>query len=336
MDPLTQATLGAALAQSAARPERVRAFSAAGAIGGLAPDLDIFIRSATDPLLYLEYHRQFTHSLVFIPVGAALCALLVHPFVRARLEWRETWLACLLGYATHGLLDACTSYGTQLFWPFSDFRVGWNWISVVDPLFSVPLFGLLFIGFIRRRPGLARLGLCWAVVYLAIGALQQARVETTAMEVTLARGHEPVRLTAKPGFGNLLVWKVVYEHDGRYYVDAVRAGLPETVCPGEHIEKLRLPEQLSWLEQGSQQWLDVERFRWYADDWLALDRQDPNYVVDVRYAALPNRIDALWGLKLDPAAHLERHAVYHVVRSRRSESLDGLLDLLLGRGCEPP
>ena len=48
-----------------------------------------------------------------------------------------------MGYATHGLLDSCTSYGTQLFWPFSDVRVAWDTMSIVDPLFTVPYWSLL-------------------------------------------------------------------------------------------------------------------------------------------------------------------------------------------------
>ena len=139
MDPLTQATLGSAVAETVADRRRFPAVALAGAVAGLAPDLDVLIRSSTDPLLYLEYHRQFTHALIFIPFGAGICTLLLHPLLRKRLSLRETGLACLLGYASHGLLDACTSYGTQLFWPFSDMRVAWNWISVVDPIFSLPL-----------------------------------------------------------------------------------------------------------------------------------------------------------------------------------------------------
>src|SRR5690606_29471703 len=45
-----------------------------GALGGMAPDLDVIIRSASDPLLALEYHRHFTHSLAFIPIGGLLVA----------------------------------------------------------------------------------------------------------------------------------------------------------------------------------------------------------------------------------------------------------------------
>lgn len=72
MDPLSQAVIGAGLAMCFVRRERLRTACVAGALGGMAPDLDILIRSAEDPLLALEYHRHFTHSLVMIPIiGAA-------------------------------------------------------------------------------------------------------------------------------------------------------------------------------------------------------------------------------------------------------------------------
>ena len=92
MDPLTQGTLGSALAQSAADPRQIRGFALAGAGGGIVPDLDILIRSDTDPILYLEFHRQFSHSLVFIPIGAALCALLLHPVLKRWLSLKEIHL----------------------------------------------------------------------------------------------------------------------------------------------------------------------------------------------------------------------------------------------------
>ena len=307
MDPLTQGTLGATLAQSASRPEKIGAYAAAGAVAGLAPDLDILIRSATDPIVYLEFHRQFSHSLVFIPIGAGLCALILAPLLKRWLTGRELYLATLLGYASHGLLDACTSYGTQLFWPFSDARVSWNLISVVDPLFSVPLFALMAAAVWRSKRAFAVAGLAWVLAYLAIAGLQQQRALETATEAAAARGHHPTGLTLKPGFANLLVWKAIYQADGYIHVDGIRVAGRGELCAGERIPVLSLERDLPWLDPGSQQAKDLERFRWYSDGWLALDPEDPNYVVDVRYASLPNRIDALWGLKLDPAAAETTH-----------------------------
>lgn len=333
MDPVTQGTLGATLAQTAAEPAKIRAYAIAGAVAGLAPDLDILIRSAEDPIVYLEFHRQFSHSLLFIPIGAGLCALLLAPLLKRWLSLKEVYLAALLGYATHGLLDACTSYGTQLFWPLSDTRVAWNFISVLDPLFTLPLVILMGLATWRRQRLFAFAGLAWALLYLSIAAVQHQRALDTALMVAESRNQQPQRLTVKPGFANLLVWKAIYEAEGRIHVDGIRVAASSAHCPGTSIPVLNEARDLPWLDPDSQQARDLERFLWYSDDWLALDPDDPTYVVDVRYASLPNRIEALWGLKLDPDAGPAAHSSWHVVQSRRSEDLDQLLDLLAGKGC---
>ena len=139
MDPVTQGAFGAIFAQTISNKKKILVGSIVGCLAGLAPDLDIFIRSASDPLLKLEYHRQFTHSIIFIPIGALIVTLFSKMLFRKYLSWFETYLFSFFGYATHGLLDACTSYGTQLLWPFSDERISWNYISVVDPFLSIPL-----------------------------------------------------------------------------------------------------------------------------------------------------------------------------------------------------
>ena len=83
MDPITQGALGAALPQSFAPAKKVRSAALVGALSGMAPDLDALIRSSTDPLLFLDYHRQFTHALLFVPVGALVCCLAFYPFMRS-------------------------------------------------------------------------------------------------------------------------------------------------------------------------------------------------------------------------------------------------------------
>ena len=109
MDPLTQGVLGAALPQATSAPRYAASAGLLGLLAGMAADLDVLIQSSTDPLLFLEYHRQFTHSLVFIPVGGMICAVLLHGLIgrRRSLSFRQTWVFCTLGYATHALLDAC-------------------------------------------------------------------------------------------------------------------------------------------------------------------------------------------------------------------------------------
>ena len=66
MDPLSQGVVGMSASQVVASRQEIGAASLLGFLYGMAADLDIFIRSAEDPLLFLEFHRQFTHSITFM------------------------------------------------------------------------------------------------------------------------------------------------------------------------------------------------------------------------------------------------------------------------------
>ncbi len=330
MDPLSQAVLGAAAPQSVFRTQNLIRVGVIGGLAGMAPDLDVLIRSSDDPLLFLEYHRQFTHSLIFVPVGAALCALAFWPFVRRHMSLLQVWLIALTGYGTHGLLDACTTYGTLLFWPFSNARSAWNNVSVIDPLYTLPLLAAVIIAAKKQSMFAARLGMAWGLLYLSLGVMQQQRTEDAGEALAQSRGHDNVSVSAKPGFGNLLLWKVIYEYDGHFWVDAVRAGADVTVIPGDNVARLNVARDLPWLDPQSQQARDLERFRWFSSDHLALDTTDPLLVVDMRYSMLPNEVKGLWGIRLHPEAAPTDHVGYVAQRSASSERFDRLIAMLRG------
>ena len=330
MDPLSQATLGAAAAQSLIKKSDLARIALIGALAGMAPDLDVLIQSSTDPLLQLEYHRQFTHSLIFIPVGALLCAIAFWPFMRRHMSFRAIWLTALAGYATHALLDACTTYGTLLLWPFSDARIAWNTISVIDPVFTLPLLGFVIAAGVKKSQFIGRLGMAWVAFYLSIGVIQEERAIAAGEALAADRGHAPAVVSAKPSFGNLLLWKTVYEYDDHFWVDAVRAGGDVTIIEGDHVARLNLQSSFPWLDTDSQQARDLERFRWFSNDYLAIDSDDPFFIVVMRYSHLPNEIKGLWGIRLDPDASADEHVTWVARRSADSERFEQLWAMLKG------
>jgi len=329
MDPLSQAVLGASLSQSADH-KKTQLFSALiiGALAGMAPDLDILIRNDSDPLLFLEYHRQFTHSLFFVPIGALICALLFYPFAKSNLSFKQIYLFSFLGIATHGLLDACTSYGTQLFWPFSNFRVAWGVVSIIDPFFTVPMIVLTGLAVYRKQVLYARLGFIYAVLFLSFGLVQKYRVKQMLHEVLQERGHQMERVIVKPSFANRHVWKTLYEYDGKYYVDAVKLLWDVEFIQGMSVQKLNIQEDFSWLDLLSQQATDIERFRWFSNDWLAVSETDPNYIIDVRYSFLPNRIESMWGIILNDQKTHSEHVSYKMKSRPDKETVALFLDLV--------
>jgi len=332
MDPLSQGTVGAAFAQSTANKKNIFKISVIGFLAGLAPDLDILIQSSTDPILFLEYHRQFTHSLLFIPLGSLIIALLIFQLVKNSMRFRTVYFASLLGYATHGLLDACTSYGTQLFWPFSNERVTWNNISIVDPLFTIPVLILIGIAIKTKKKVFSFFSIGWIVFYLFLGFVQYERALTVANELANERGHNPERLTLKPSFGNLILWKSIYQHNETFYVDAIRTAQSSTWCLGESIRVFDYQYHLPNLEEESQQKKDIERFRWFSQDYLGYDKER-NIVTDVRYSMIPNQISPMWGLVIDSSRGTNEHAIWWTSRSLDRSQVDLFKNMLIGRNC---
>jgi len=332
MDPLTQGALGAALPQATADSRQAASAGLLGFLAGMAADLDVLIRSGADPLLFLEYHRQFTHSLVFIPVGGLICALALHALLGRRrgLTFRQSWLFCTLGYATHAVLDACTSYGTLLFWPFSYERVAWNSISIIDPLFTVPIVVAVVLAAKKKSPHYARLGLVWALGYMALGVWQRNEAMQMGHALAAQRDHRPERMAAKPSFGNILVWKIVYETDDHFHVDAVRATFAPRVFPGVSVPKLDVDRDIPWLDASSQQARDIERFRWFSSGYIARDPHHHNRVIDVRFSMVPNEIAPLWSIELHPQAESHHHVHFLTHRARDAGMTARLWSMISG------
>ena len=332
MDPISQGTVGAALAQSTANKNNIIKIGIIGFLAGLAPDLDVFIRSSTDPMLSLEYHRQFTHSLFFIPFGALIVTLVIFPLVKKSLSLKTVYVASFFGYTTHGLLDACTSYGTLLFWPFSNERVTWNNISVVDPIFTIPVLVLVATAIITRKLLFSFFAIGWMTFYLLLGFVQYERAFLVANDLAHSRGHTPERLTLKPSFGNLILWKSIYQYEENFYVDAIRTALSSTWCLGESIRIFDYQYHLPNLDIDSQQRKDIERFRWFSQDYLGFD-YEKSLVTDVRYSMVPNQIAPMWGLVIDVQKSKNEHAIWWTSRTLEQSQLDKFKDMLIGKTC---
>lgn len=332
MDPITQGALGASLSQSLSRKNNILLACLIGFLSGMAPDLDTLIRSETDPLLFLEYHRQFTHSLLFIPLGGLICASIFYLIFGklSLLTFKQTYLFSTVGYATHGLLDTCTSYGTQLLWPISNHRFAWDIVSIIDPVLTLPLLICISLSVIKKQPKIAAIGLAWVVAYQFIGVYQNQRASDIGWQLAKQRGHSPIRLEAKPSFGNLILWKIIYETDNEFYIDGVRTGIEIKVFPGISIPKLNIKQDFPWLDNDSQQKKDLERFKWFSQGYVSVDPNNPIRIIDVRYSLMPNEAKGLWSIWLDPQATHTQHVEYRVDRQISSKKRQEFITMIFG------
>ncbi len=330
MDVLTQGLLGAALSVSIARDSDIRLASGAGMVAGLLADADVLIASASDPLLAVEFHRHFTHSVFFIPFGALIAAGLLWPLLRKRLGFGRLYLYCLAGYSMSGFLDACTSYGTHLFWPLSDERVSFYLISIVDPVFTAILLLAVVLAWRYRAAWVASTGLALCAAYLVLGYVQLQRATAMAEALAFAREHRIERLVVKPSLGNLLLWRSTYISDGLIHVDALRAGITsKQVYPGDSVP-LYVPERdAAGIPADSVLYNDILRFRQFADGYIAMDPEIPHLLGDMRYSMLPNALNSLWGITLD-YEHPERHAHYGFYRVNTRAVRSRFVAMLMG------
>lgn len=333
MDPVSQGLVGSVLPQSLSNRNEIRLAALIGFLSGLLADLDIVIRSSSDPLLFLDYHRQFTHSLIFIPVGGLIAAGLCWLFLRKRLGFLRIYFYAVLGYGTHCFLDACTNYGTQLLWPFSDARIAWNVISIIDPIFTFTLAFFVIVALVKRSTLFARLGLIFAICYLLFGLYQREEAKEELVALAKSRGHQAQRVIAHPSIGNLLVWRSIYEADGKYYVEAIRVSpFSETIIYSGDSIKAFVPEtELNGLDIDSVFYNDIGRFRKFARNYLVIHPDYPDTIGDLRMGILPNTINPMWGIKIDTDDQDKHVSMADYERSVDSNKLQIFKAMLLGR-----
>jgi inner membrane protein len=300
MDPLTHAILGAAIGYAACGRKLGRHAAALGALAGMTPDLDHFVSSESDPLLYVEYHRYFTHSFLFSLVGAFLPML---PWLLRRdfrVQWRMLWFCSWLAYLSHCLLDASTTWGTQLYWPFARVRVSWDFIAIVDPLFTLVLLLLLAIALLCRSRRVMAGSLVFALAYVGVGAIQHTRAKAVQRQLAAERGHSILRSEVMPTLANNVLWRSVYLSNGRIYSDRIRVGW---FSRGSVREGASLPlmtsTQLNEAErEGNRVHRAFDRFAWFSGGWLARAPGDESVIGDMRYSRSTEAFDPVWGIRL--------------------------------------
>ena len=328
MDLLTQGVLGAALAQTAAKPSETRLATGIGFAAGLLADADALIFSSADSLLTIEYHRHFTHSIFFIPIGALIAALILWPLCKNKLSFKRLYIFSLLGYSLSGFIDACTSYGTYLLWPLLDERLAFHIIAIVDPVFTIALIIGVVMAWRRRTQLPAKLALGFGALYLLVAVVQLQRAESTIETLAASRGHTPARLVAKPSFGNILLWRSIYETDGKFYVDAVHVGRQPRVYTGTSIDKYIPSRDASELSHDSVLYRDLLRFSKFSADYIALHPDKPNVVGDARYSIEPDGVSPLWGIEID-MQQPEKHAQFTVYRTLNKQRRERFFAMLM-------
>lgn len=197
-------------------------------------------------------------------------------------------------FFTHILLDCFTTYGTQALLPFSRYRVAFNTISVVDPMYTIPFIVCLIVAAIHRRDDPARsfanwLGIALSTLYLCVTVVNKQHINRV-FESTLEKQEiDAIRWQTNPTIFNNILWNCLAEAPNEYYwgLYSLYDSKPE-VGLLNRFEKD--PASIEILQPHE----EFQTLRWFSDDFFITRPAGDGYeFIDLRYGAMTDSLPEL-------------------------------------------
>lgn len=268
MDTLTQAALGAAVGGTVLGKRLGRKAVVIGALLGTLPDLDVVLDYG-DAVSNMTEHRGFSHSLWVLTLLGTLLALLAARFAPARdISLGRWWWFFILALVTHPLLDALTTYGTQLFWPSATPPVAWPIVFIIDPLYSLPLLvgiGVALVG--HRMQRACAWGLAISCLYLLLATGAKQWVEYRLAPVLAEHGLQQAPRLVQPTPFNILLWRVTIIAQDEHYESLI------SVFDGDHQPYLARFHRGTHLEPLALETRHGQRLDWFSGPFLRYDTE---------------------------------------------------------------
>ncbi len=341
MDPVTQGAWGALWAQTQVDQKKDAWLGTViGALAGMAPDLDVFIRSETNPMLAIEYHRHFTHSLFFAPLGGLLLATIIYPLVYRWVTYKKVVVWSILGWLSHAVIDCCTTYGTMWLWPFYQARIAWDTMPIIDFCYTIPLLVMVFLfaRYYQRR--WLSIGLIWMVLVPILGGFQHQRGVAALQQLAAHKGHEVERYRVMPSPLNLVVWRAIYLTQGTVVTQGLRIPPLGSVTYYPGGEKKLWQGNSSELTGSKNQQRDIDVFRHFSDDWLTVVSLTNTVTTlgDLRYASDIESVNPMWTIEVDQReGHVRRgSSPEETSREELSQRVKALWDRVVGNDPGEP
>ncbi|KGL63578.1 metal-dependent hydrolase [Polaribacter sp. Hel1_85] len=209
MDSLTQIVLGAAVGEAVLGRKIGNKSMFYGAIAGTIPDLDFLSSFFTDTVTALEIHRGITHSIFFSVVFSPILAFFVTKYEKYKNLKDWSWLF-FWAFITHPILDAQTTWGTQLFWPL-DIRLAFKNVFVIDPLYTIPFLVFLILTMIQKKESKKRRfynnwGLIISSSYLVLTLILKGFSYQTFTKELAKQNIQYSEIKTKPTPLNTILW----------------------------------------------------------------------------------------------------------------------------------
>lgn len=272
MDSITQAALGAAVGEAVLGRKIGNKAPLWGAFLGTVPDLDVFVNPLLDSVQQLSFHRGPSHSILFALLAAPVFAWLFQRLHRSAdvTFGRWSWFVFLC-IVTHPLLDTLTNYGTQLFWPFSDYPATWATVGIIDPLYTLPLLAGVVVAMFMRSPAgrvrWNRLGLILSSAYLLFTMGNKINVDSAFSSALERQGIPYTSMMTTPTVLNNLLWNGFAEND-----TAVWAGVYSVLDEDRDIQFQHFSKRLD-LVAGNLNDIPLQKLLWFSQGYFFLEEQ---------------------------------------------------------------
>lgn len=287
MDSLTQIVLGASVAEVTLGKKVGNKAMLWGGIAGTIPDLDVTIKYFTDIVTANEMHRGVTHSILFSVVMAPIFGYLVSKIYRKNREanWKEwSWLF-FWSLITHPLLDAHTTWGTQLFWPL-DLKVSYQNIFVADPLYTVPFLVCTAAAMFYKRTNPKRTnwnktGIIISCSYMLITLGLKGFTYFKFEDSLIKQGIEFNEISTRPTPLNSILWTANVDADSSYYIGHYSIFDSQELIEYNSISKNR-GEFAQLLEEDL-----VKRLIKLCKGWYIIEKTESGYALnDLRFGQM--------------------------------------------------
>ena len=195
---------------------------------------------------------------------------------------------------THPLLDSLTTFGTRLFWPFSNYRVSISNISIADPLYSVPFGALLLVAAVHRRSTPQRTRwVGWAVglssFYMILTGLNKMRVNRIFEESLRTASFSDQRYMTVPTILNNLLWFGIARQDSTYVY-----GYYSVLDPVPRFTNLKeIPDGHNLLDPFRDQ-KPARILPWFSEGFYNLSRKENGNLSyrDLRFGSMSGKMEA--------------------------------------------
>lgn len=186
---------------------------------------------------------------------------------------------------THPLLDCHTTWGTQLLWPLP-YKLAWNNIFVLDPLYTVPFLVCVIIAMFFHRTNPKRtwingLGIGLSSIYMLWSLGMKWHVHQVFADSLHKQNIEYTRLTTVPTPMNTFLWNATADSDSVYHV-----GLYSIFDKNTDVQFDKVENNHHLLESVSDK-KTINRLTFLSKNWYIIQEDSGALIFnDARYGAM--------------------------------------------------